>query len=236
MRFNDARICYQHWNSCASCHQEDATIDSLNWDLINDGTGNPKNVKSLHHGVLTPPAMWSGVRRNQDAGVMAGQRFLGFLPDDNIQKALMEFLENPRRAPNPYRLEDPAAIARFAEDKWQMRRRNALLVFGALAWAIGLLTVFSFNIWSDVHPLGQFEAFAGKTPFDLIDYFTANVMMPLGGILMALFVGWRIKPKVLADDLPFMSTAVFNAWLWMIRVVVPLAILGVLYDSLFNGT
>ena len=123
-------------------------------------------------------------------------------------------------------------IARFAEDKWQMKRRNALLVFGALAWAIGLLTVFSFNIWSDVHPLGQFEAFAGKTPFDLIDYFTANVMMPLGGILMALFVGWRIKPKVLADDLPFMSTAVFNAWLWMIRVVVPLAILWVLYTSL----
>ena len=123
-------------------------------------------------------------------------------------------------------------IVRFAEGKWHMKRRTALLVFGSLAWALGLLTVFSLNIWSDVAPLGQFKAFEGKTPFDLIDYFTANVMMPLGGILMALFVGWRIKPQTLAKDLSFGSAVMFNAWIWMIRVVVPLAILWVLYTSL----
>jgi len=123
-------------------------------------------------------------------------------------------------------------IVRFAEGKWNMRRRNGVLVFGTLAWAIGLLTVFSFNIWSDVAPLGQFKVFEGKTMFDLIDYFTANLMMPLGGILMALFVGWRIKPSVLAEDLSFGSAVLFNVWLWMIRVVVPLAVLWVLYTSL----
>ena len=123
-------------------------------------------------------------------------------------------------------------IVRYAEDKWQMRRRNGVLVFGSLAWAIGLLTVFSFNIWSDVHPLGHFRAFEGKTLFDLIDYATANLMMPLGGILMALFVGWRIKPEALSSDLSFGSTALFNGWLWMIRVIVPLAILWVLVTSL----
>jgi len=123
-------------------------------------------------------------------------------------------------------------IVRFAEDKWQMKRRNGVLVFGTLAWAIGLLTVFSFNIWADVAPLGHFKVFEGKTPFDLIDYFTANIMMPLGGTLMALFVGWRIKPKTLTADLSFSNVALFNAWLWMIRVVVPLAILWVLYTSI----
>jgi len=123
-------------------------------------------------------------------------------------------------------------IVRFAEDKWNMTRRNGVLVFGTLAWAIGLLTVFSFNIWSDVHLLGQFKAFEGKTVFDLIDYATANLMMPLGGILMALFVGWRIKPAALAEDLSFSSNALFTVWLWMIRIVVPLAILWVLYSSL----
>jgi len=123
-------------------------------------------------------------------------------------------------------------IVRFAEGKWNMRRRNGVLVFGTLAWAIGLLTVFSFNIWADVAPLGQFKVFEGKTMFNLIDYFTANIMMPLGGILMALFVGWRIKPSVLAEDLSFGNAVLFNVWLWMIRVVVPLAILWVLYTSL----
>ena len=123
-------------------------------------------------------------------------------------------------------------IVRFAEGKWNMPRRNGVLVFGSLAWAIGLLTVFSFNIWSDVHLLGQFKVFEGKTVFDLIDYATANLMMPLGGILMALFVGWRIQPSALAEDLSFGGNALFTVWLWMIRVVVPLAILWVLYSSL----
>jgi NSS family neurotransmitter:Na+ symporter len=57
-------------------------------------------------------------------------------------------------------------------------------------------------------------------------------MMPVGGILMAIFVGWKIKPTVLAEDLSFGSPALFNIWLWTIRVIAPLAILGVLYSSL----
>jgi len=123
-------------------------------------------------------------------------------------------------------------IVRYSEGKWQMKRRNGVLLFGTIGWAIGLLTVFSFNVWENTYPLGQISVFAGMTPFDLIDYFTANLMMPLGGILMALFVGWRIKPQVLAEDLSFGSPLLFNAWIWMIRVIVPLAILWVLYTSL----
>ena len=95
-----------------------------------------------------------------------------------------------------------------------------------------MLSVFSFNIWEEVYPLGRFETFATTNPFGLIDYFTANLMMPLGGILMALFVGWRIKPQVLAENLSFGNEFLFTVWLWMIRIVVPLAILWVLYSSL----
>ena len=123
-------------------------------------------------------------------------------------------------------------IVRFAEGKWNLQRRFGVLIFGSLAWAIGLLTVFSFNIWSETYPLGGISTFAEMTAFDLIDYFTANIMMPLGGILMALFVGWLVKPSVLAEDLDFGSAALATVWLWMIRIVVPLAILWILYTSL----
>jgi NSS family neurotransmitter:Na+ symporter len=123
-------------------------------------------------------------------------------------------------------------IVAYAEDKWGMRRRTACIVFGFLAWAIGLATVFSFNVWSDFTPLSAIPPFADMNMFALIDYATANLMMPLGGILMAVFVGWFIKPTVLAEDLSFGSTALFNVWLWMIRVVAPVAILAVLYSSL----
>lgn len=112
--FNDARLCFQRWFSCASCHQEDATVDGLNWDLPNDGVGNPKNAKSLHDAVDTPPSMWAGVRRDMDAAVAAGQRFLGFLPDPENHAALKAFLGSPRRASNPYRGRDQAQQQRGA--------------------------------------------------------------------------------------------------------------------------
>jgi len=123
-------------------------------------------------------------------------------------------------------------IVAYAEGRWGMRRRNGCMVFGFLAWLIGLVTVLSFNYWSDVMPLAAIGTFADMNLFALIDYFTANLLMPIGAILMAVFVGWLVRPSVLAEDLSFGSVGLFRVWLWMIRVIVPVAILGVLYSSL----
>jgi len=123
-------------------------------------------------------------------------------------------------------------VIAYAEDRWHMQRKVGCVVFGFFAWLIGLATIFSFNIWKDVMPLGMFDVFAGKTIFDLIDYFTANVMMPLGAILICLFVGWRMKPEMIDSELSFASAGLFKTWLWTIRVVAPLAILGILISGL----
>ena len=108
----DARICYQNWYSCVSCHQEDSTVDGLSWDLANDGLGNPKSAKDLINAHDTAPAMWGGIRADLDDGVAGGQRFLGFVADPARQKALMTYLENPEYAPNPFLGLEPAAAAR----------------------------------------------------------------------------------------------------------------------------
>lgn len=121
MLFNDGRLCFQQWFSCASCHQEDATMDGFNWDLANDGLGNPKSAKSMHDVYDTPPAMWRGVRMDIDAAVQAGQRFLGRIPDPEKHKALMAFLANPRLAPNPYRQADPELLARGEDIFYEVR-------------------------------------------------------------------------------------------------------------------
>jgi len=109
---NDGRITYQNWLSCTSCHQEDTTSDGLNWDLANDGLGNPKNNKSLQDAHDTPPAMWSGVRADLPDGVGAGERFQGFVPMAHVQGPITAYLSHPDRAPSPYRNVNPAAIAR----------------------------------------------------------------------------------------------------------------------------
>lgn len=112
--FNDARITYQTWFSCVSCHEEDAGIDALTWDLPNDGTGNTKNVKSLHDAFDTPPSMWTGVRTDMGAAVMAGQRFQGLLPGTDNQAALVAYLSAFPRVPNPNARRDLEGIRRGA--------------------------------------------------------------------------------------------------------------------------
>lgn len=122
-------------------------------------------------------------------------------------------------------------IVAYAEDRWGLRRGAACALFGAIAWALGLATVFSFNVWADVKPLAAVAAFADKTLFDLVDYLTSNVMMPLGGILLALFVGWRIPAPRLAEELAIGRWA-FLGWLLLIRFVAPLALVGVFVVNL----
>jgi len=123
-------------------------------------------------------------------------------------------------------------IIAYAEDRWHMKRAMACGVFGLLGWALGIASVLSFNAWQDVTPLAMFDVFDGKTIYDLIDYFTANIMMPVGAILIALFVGWRMKPEMIEGDLSFSHPLLFKTWLWIMRVVAPIAILGILVSGL----
>jgi NSS family neurotransmitter:Na+ symporter len=123
-------------------------------------------------------------------------------------------------------------IVAYAEDRWHMSRKLGCVVFGTLGWGLGVLSVLSFNRWQDVHLLGMFDVFADKTIFDLIDYFTANIMMPIGAILIALFVGWRMKPEMPEGDLSFYSPGLYKVWLWTVRVIAPAAILGILVSGL----
>ena len=103
-------------------------------------------------------------------------------------------------------------------------RTKAALMIGTSTFLVGLITVFSFSTWENVYPLGQFEVFAEKTPFDLIDYAVTNIMMPLGGMLYALFVGWWLSKEMLFSESGIASTTVFNLWLVLLRIIAPLAV------------
>ncbi len=78
MLFNDGRMCFQGWQSCASCHP-DGRADGLNWDLLNDGAGNPKNTKSLLLSHVTPPVMITGIRPDAETAVRAGMKYIQFV-------------------------------------------------------------------------------------------------------------------------------------------------------------
>jgi YVTN family beta-propeller protein len=100
--FNDARICFQNWHSCATCHPGDARVDALNWDLLNDGIGNPKNTKSMLFAFPTPPAMSIGVRESAHAAVRAGIRHILFtVQPPEVGDSLDAYLKALKPVPSP---------------------------------------------------------------------------------------------------------------------------------------
>ena len=100
--FNDGLLCFQQWQSCASCHP-DARVDGLNWDLVNDGVGNPKNVRSMLLAHKTPPAMSLGVREDAEYAVRSGIKFILFAvrPEEDAA-AIDEYLKALQPVPSPH--------------------------------------------------------------------------------------------------------------------------------------
>lgn len=103
MFFHDASLCFQSWQSCASCHPNDARMDALNWDQKNDGFGNPKNTKSLLLSHETPPSMITGIRKDAETAVRAGYKFIFFAADNEaITHAMDVWLKSLKAVPSPY--------------------------------------------------------------------------------------------------------------------------------------
>nr|VFJ94643.1 MAG: neurotransmitter:Na+ symporter, NSS family [Candidatus Kentron sp. LFY] len=113
----------------------------------------------------------------------------------------------------------------WMEERFGIRRIEATVSAGIAAWLLGLATVFSFNLWA------EFKLW-GKTPFDLLDYLTSNIMLPLGGLLFALFAGWKMAKASTREELAVGDAFGFRLWRFLVRYVSPLGIGLVILHSL----
>jgi neurotransmitter:Na+ symporter, NSS family len=115
------------------------------------------------------------------------------------------------------------AVAWLVEHRGMTRLRGAIAA-GVAAWAIGLLTVFSFNTWSGFRPLSRFAVFHDSTLFDLLDYLTANIMLPLGGLMITVFAAWIMSRESSVDELGMGDRFFYPLWRMLVRYVTPLCI------------
>lgn len=109
-----------------------------------------------------------------------------------------------------------------------LSRAAACTLTAILAFLIGLLSVISFNVGADHLPAFMSTFFDSPDYFAFFDNLTSNFLMPLGAILMSLFVGWRLERARLSNELDLRDGRLLGAWLVLLRYVVPIAILGIL--------
>lgn len=119
-----------------------------------------------------------------------------------------------------------AAIAWVSETLGWWRPLAAFVVTLTVG-LLGLLTVLSFNRWESL-------TIAGMTLFTLIDTLVANFILPILGVAIAIFVGWKIRPEVLRDELYVESSHLFSLWYVVLRYIAAPGVLIVFASLLYE--
>ncbi len=121
------------------------------------------------------------------------------------------------------------AVAYLVENKGFDRVYSAVLI-GFLTWFVGLGTVFSFNIWKD-HTLTIPFLFENFSFFDTLDYLTANIMLPLGGLFIAIFAAWVMHEQSTKEEMATYP-ALYKTWRFLVRYITPVAVIVVFLKAI----
>ena len=109
------------------------------------------------------------------------------------------------------------SVNAWLEDKFDMpRHKSAVLVVGSIA-VFSVLSILSYNTISEL-------TFAGRNFNDNMDYFSNQILLPLGGLFIAIFAGWVMRSEYTRDELTTLSAGAYKLWHFLIRFVVPVAV------------
>ncbi len=110
-------------------------------------------------------------------------------------------------------------------ERFGTTRRRGVMITGGILWVLSLGTVFSFSTPSKV-------TFFGRTFYDNLDYLTANIMLPAGGLMVALFTAWIMKPDSTRHELQLGESHIYTTWRFVMRYIAPIAILIVFLNAI----
>jgi len=121
-------------------------------------------------------------------------------------------------------------IVAYMTEELKFTRRNAVIISFLIIGFLGSLSSLSEGVLSD------FKIF-GKTIFDTFDFMSSNVFLPIGGLLVVLFVGWKMASKDVKDELSSggairLNGVLFGGIMFIIKFIAPIAISVVLLNSL----
>ena len=119
-------------------------------------------------------------------------------------------------------------VASYFIDQRGWSRKRAGWVLGG---AIFLFAVPSAFAADPDFVMASWEPGFGKNFFDTMDYLASNWMLPIGGLLIAIYVGWIMPAKVRDAELEGTNKLLAAGWLWTVRVVAPVLVLIVLLQK-----
>jgi NSS family neurotransmitter:Na+ symporter len=149
----------------------------------------------------------------------------GQMPLGSLFGALFFLLLSFAAITSAISLTEPALS--FLVEEYNAKRQRVAVSLGVICWVLGLGTVFSFNLWSDVTFVG------GLTFFDTVDYFSQNILLPLGGMLITFFAIWLLPRDLVDKQLGIEKAWVSVLWRLLAGVIAPLCVLAVFVSTIW---
>ena len=119
------------------------------------------------------------------------------------------------------------SVNAWVEERFNMpRHKSAVLVVGSIA-VFSILSILSYNVMGELN-------MGGMNFNDVMDYFSTKILLPLGGLLIAVFAGWIVKKEATRDELASLNARFYGIWHFLIRFVVPPAVLVILVMGIIS--
>ena len=115
----------------------------------------------------------------------------------------------------------------YLHERFGFHRISASLLVAGAAWLLGLGSVLSFNQWSEQ------ELLWGMNFYSCLDFLTTNLLLPSGGLLTAIFVGWIMKRELAAHEMQQDHPRLLAVWRWVLRYVSPIAVFAIIINLFF---
>ncbi len=117
---------------------------------------------------------------------------------------------------------------RFFIERFKITRAKATILCGGIFYILGIIALLSMS-----KSYGAELTFFGKNAFDIMDFMTSSIMMPIAAILICIFLGYFVETEILKNKfLAHTNETIFNIWYFLIRVIVPIAIVLLLLNKL----
>ncbi|MBZ7987699.1 sodium-dependent transporter [Campylobacter canadensis] len=106
----------------------------------------------------------------------------------------------------------------FLINRFSFSRKKALILIGFIVYFLGICCILQGRI------------------FDILDYISSNIIMPLGAFFATIFVGYFIKKEDLyAEFSPYLKKSLFELWYFFARVIAPLAVIIIAFFNFYKG-
>ena len=117
-------------------------------------------------------------------------------------------------------------VAYLSEENILSRRRSAEII-SFFVWILGIGSALSFNIWSDFSLIGD------RNFLDSMDFIANQILLPLGGMLIAIFVGWFMKKSLIINELGSINAYLYSLWRFFVKFIAPVCVGYIFYRQFF---